>query len=46
MNEYHIDGFRFDIMDGHEVETEAVDMVFLHPPLERLDHVLAEHFLL
>ena len=35
-----------DVMDGHEVETEAIDMVFLHPPLERLDHVLAEHFLL
>ena len=35
-----------DVMDGHEVETESVDMILLHPPLERLDHVLAEHFLL
>ena len=32
-----------DVMDSHEVETEAVDMVLLHPPLERLEHVLAEH---
>ena len=23
-----------DIMNGHEVEAEAVDMIFLHPPLE------------
>ena len=37
---------RVDVMDGHEVETEAVDMIFLHPPFERLDHVLAEHLLL
>ena len=37
---------RIDVMDSHEVETEAVDMVFLHPPFERLDHVLAEHRLL
>ena len=35
-----------DIMDSHKVKTETVDMVFLHPPLERLDHILAEHLLL
>ena len=35
-----------DVMDGHEVEAESVDMILLHPPLERLDHILAEHRLL
>ena len=35
-----------DVVDSHEVETEAVDMVFLHPPLERFDHVFAEHLTL
>ena len=37
---------RIDIVDGHEVETETVDMIFLHPPLERLDHIFTEHLLL
>ena len=35
-----------NVMDSHEVETESIDVIFLHPPLERLDHVLAEHLLL
>ena len=35
-----------DIMDCHKVETETVDMIFVHPPFERLDHVFAEHLLL
>ena len=35
-----------DVMDGHEVETEAVDMIFLHPPFQGLDHIFAEHLLL
>ena len=35
-----------DVMDGHEVEAEAVDMIFLHPPLERLDHEFLESLLL
>ena len=35
-----------DVMDGHEVETKTVDMIFLHPPLERLDHIFAEHLTL
>ena len=37
---------RFDVMDGHKVETETVDMIFLHPPLQGLDHIFAEHLLL
>ena len=35
-----------DVVDGHKVEAESVDVVLLHPPLERLDHILAEHLLL
>ena len=35
-----------DIVDSHQVKAESVDMIFLHPPLERLDHIFAEHFLL
>ena len=35
-----------DIVDSHKVETESVDMILLHPPLERLYHIFAEHFLL
>ena len=35
-----------NIVDCHKVETETVDMVFLHPPFERFDHVFAEHGLL
>ena len=34
------------VVDGHKVETETVDMVLLHPPLEGLDHIFTEHFLL
>ena len=34
-----------DVMDGHEVEAVAVDVIFLHPPLKGLDHILAEHLL-
>ena len=33
-----------DIMDGHKVETESIDMILLHPPLKGLDHIFAEHF--
>ena len=32
-----------DIMNSHKVETEAVNMIFLHPPFQRLDHIFAEH---
>ena len=35
-----------DVVDSHKVETESVDMILLHPPLERLYHIFAEHFLL
>ena len=34
------------VMNGHKVETESVDMIFLHPPFEGFDHILAEHLLL
>ena len=36
----------FDVMDCHQVETEAVDVIFLNPPFEGLDHVFAVHRLL
>ena len=35
-----------DIMNSHQVKTEAIDMVFFHPPLKRLNHVFTEHGLL
>ena len=35
-----------DVVDRHKIETETVDMIFIHPPLEGLDHIFAEHGLL
>ena len=32
-------------MQTHEVETEAVDVIFLRPVLDRVDHVLSVHSL-
>ncbi len=32
-----------EIVQGHEVEAEAVELVFLRPVADRVDHVLAEH---
>ena len=34
-----------DVMQTHEVEAEAVDMILLHPVAAGLDHELAEHLL-
>ena len=32
-----------EIVQRHQVEAEAVDLVFLRPVADRIDHVLAEH---
>ena len=37
---------RLDVVDAHEVETEAVNMILLHPIFDALYHVLAEHLCL
>ena len=33
----------FDVVDAHEVEAEAIDVVFLHPVLHTLHHEAAHH---
>ena len=33
----------FDVVNTHQVETEAVDVVFVHPMKHRFYHVLAHH---
>ena len=34
---------RLDVMDTHQVEAEAVDMVFVDPVFHALQHELAHH---
>ena len=34
---------RLDVMDSHQVETEAVEVILLHPPAYGLEHELAHH---
>ncbi|MBL7866303.1 MAG: hypothetical protein JNK10_15660, partial [Cyclobacteriaceae bacterium] len=34
---------RLDIVNAHEVEAEAIDMILLNPVFARFDDVLAHH---